>query len=413
MTTPAVNLNQKQIIDATTDLYAYGSVWYTIHTETVQHEKQESRPESVSHPKTKSGWRNPGDWSHYVHVATTTPGNRVILGNPETDNFWTIYNDGVNWSNGVYGVPAFPTWLENSAVNKALLKLKNQSVDLSVAFGERKETGDLAIKAVSLTADAISAALNWKKGVAKSGSKLTQAGNRLWQQLKHETPKTIKMKSKLDHYGRGFIDNFLEVQYGVRPLKMDCYGAVSALNAKESDGNPYYAAIKANGRDNEDTIWYRASGFDSAMGYNVHVAVSHRCHVSLFYECDMPLYASLSKLGITNPASTAYELLPFSFVLDWFLPVGNYLSAMDATVGWSFRSGTITTVTKMTASSPTPTGSGSGFRILSGVPYSESGTRFQREVLSSSPGPRFPSFKNPLSGQHVANAIALVVSVFL
>jgi len=32
--------------------------------------------------------------------------------------------------------------------------------------------------------------------------------------------------------------------------------------------------------------------------------------------------------GFTNPASVAWELLPYSFVIDWFVPVGNYLQAL-------------------------------------------------------------------------------------
>jgi len=30
-------------------------------------------------------------------------------------------------------------------------------------------------------------------------------------------------------------------------------------------------------------------------------------------------------LGLTNPESIAWELVPFSFVADWFIPIGNYL----------------------------------------------------------------------------------------
>lgn len=36
--------------------------------------------------------------------------------------------------------------------------------------------------------------------------------------------------------------------------------------------------------------------------------------------------AAVAGLGINNPASIVWEAIPFSFVLDWFLPVGNFLS---------------------------------------------------------------------------------------
>jgi hypothetical protein len=36
----------------------------------------------------------------------------------------------------------------------------------------------------------------------------------------------------------------------------------------------------------------------------------------------------LGALGLNNPAGVLWEKLPYSFVIDWFLPVGNYLEAL-------------------------------------------------------------------------------------
>lgn len=38
--------------------------------------------------------------------------------------------------------------------------------------------------------------------------------------------------------------------------------------------------------------------------------------------------AYLSMLGFDNPARTIWELVPFSFVLDWFIPVGDFLEQL-------------------------------------------------------------------------------------
>lgn len=38
--------------------------------------------------------------------------------------------------------------------------------------------------------------------------------------------------------------------------------------------------------------------------------------------------AYLMMLGFDNPARTIWELVPFSFVLDWFLPIGDYLEQL-------------------------------------------------------------------------------------
>lgn len=48
---------------------------------------------------------------------------------------------------------------------------------------------------------------------------------------------------------------------------------------------------------------------------------------------------ALSQLGVTNPLATAWELLPLSFVADWLLPIGDFLSALTGPLGTEFVSG--------------------------------------------------------------------------
>jgi hypothetical protein len=48
-----------------------------------------------------------------------------------------------------------------------------------------------------------------------------------------------------------------------------------------------------------------------------------------------------ARLGLLNPAEVIWELVPFSFVADWFLPIGDYLSALDAPMRFSHVGGTI------------------------------------------------------------------------
>jgi len=39
-----------------------------------------------------------------------------------------------------------------------------------------------------------------------------------------------------------------------------------------------------------------------------------------------------AKFGLLNPFEVIWELVPFSFVADWFVPIGNYLRAWDASL---------------------------------------------------------------------------------
>jgi hypothetical protein len=49
--------------------------------------------------------------------------------------------------------------------------------------------------------------------------------------------------------------------------------------------------------------------------------------------------AELETLGLLNPLSLAWELLPYSFVIDWFLPIGDYLAATTASAGMTWVNG--------------------------------------------------------------------------
>jgi hypothetical protein len=43
--------------------------------------------------------------------------------------------------------------------------------------------------------------------------------------------------------------------------------------------------------------------------------------------------ALASQLGVVNPASIAWELIPFSFIVDWFLNVGDFLNQFSDFLG--------------------------------------------------------------------------------
>jgi hypothetical protein len=61
----------------------------------------------------------------------------------------------------------------------------------------------------------------------------------------------------------------------------------------------------------------------------VKQVVKIACNVRI----DNPALATAQAVGLTNPALVAWELVPYSFVIDWFLPIGNWLTAIAPLVG--------------------------------------------------------------------------------
>jgi hypothetical protein len=122
--------------------------------------------------------------------------------------------------------------------------------------------------------------------------------------------------------------------------------------------------------------------------------------------------SNLAKVGILNPLQLAWEVVPYSFVVDWFLPIGNWLGGLDAAAGLDFESGYQTTLLKQDQStieslwwdrtSPTPA------RQVKSVSEFRKFAQMSRTTLTSFPSAPAPRFKNPLSMSHMASALALL-----
>lgn len=117
------------------------------------------------------------------------------------------------------------------------------------------------------------------------------------------------------------------------------------------------------------------------------------------------------RVGLTNPAQWAWEALPFSFLIDWVMPVGNYLQALTATQGLTFVDGCISIQLRdnlklidfMTV--PTP-GAVIKSWVARDLTVSIDALVFKRVPISN-PAPAL-YVKSPFSATHVANALALL-----
>lgn len=121
-----------------------------------------------------------------------------------------------------------------------------------------------------------------------------------------------------------------------------------------------------------------------------------------------------NQMGMVNPVAIAWALVPFSFIVDWFVNVGNVLNGMTDFVGVSQSKAFITRYTKFNGRSET------GSRLNSPDPfthelqeYTTSGGFTYRVVVDKLPGPSLRA--NVPSGLAItrgATAISLLVSIF-
>jgi hypothetical protein len=102
--------------------------------------------------------------------------------------------------------------------------------------------------------------------------------------------------------------------------------------------------------------------------------------------------------------------MPWSFVIDWFLPVGNYIEQMSlVTGGLKIKDPSITETVRNVASGSVMVYDSSGYRR--GIcRYWESQNYKTRSLTLN--GPPLPRFKSPLSISHFQNALALLATQF-
>jgi hypothetical protein len=117
---------------------------------------------------------------------------------------------------------------------------------------------------------------------------------------------------------------------------------------------------------------------------------------------------ALASRGFTNPSEILWEKIPFSFVVDWVLPIGEYLNTIDSGLGWEVLAGTLSKRLTAKGQSWVTSRPSSGWSKLS---VTGSDKRFfkslYRSTLDDVPFPRLLP-KNPLSLTHVANSVALL-----
>lgn len=209
---------------------------------------------------------------------------------------------------------------------------------------------------------------------------------------------------------KAIADGWLELQYGWIPLVKDVFSTAESFERLYKNKPPRGVS--------------RVSGFREVTEESntpvQHCIQTTRKHAKVELKL-MARYSStstplrtLKELGLTNPALIAWDLLPFSFVADWFLPIGAWLGQLDATLGIHFDVGSQTQCTENTVDIQRSASN----TLYAGMIYDENSSASKRMVvinrigLFTMPVALLPTAKNPFSVTHAANSIALLQQSF-
>lgn len=155
--------------------------------------------------------------------------------------------------------------------------------------------------------------------------KAAKKGNVLkaWNELRGTRTSTLPSYVKVDpgKNRKNLADNWLQLQYGWKPLLEDIYKAMKHLAYTQNRDFTKVYRVR-HGKDWEGDI---------PIGSSMRAGGSVSCRRTIVAKVTSINQASL--LGLSNPSATAWELLPWSFVADWFIPVSSYLEAINLRAG--------------------------------------------------------------------------------
>jgi len=112
---------------------------------------------------------------------------------------------------------------------------------------------------------------------------------------------------------------WLAMQYGWLPFVSDVFEAWKAYEELTAPPKSLSFVVTA-----KNSISWNGSAEPTNYTCNNRRVDSVRLKYTLTEELSAP-----RSLGLLDPASVAWELTPWSFVIDWFVPVGEYLEVLN------------------------------------------------------------------------------------
>ena len=222
-------------------------------------------------------------------------------------------------------------------------------------------------------------------------------------------PKADRRKA-LKALSGGYLANaWLELQYGWKPLLSDIYSMADFIKPK-----PAKNTVRSSGRESSQVC----HGLSSYPDADIYLKVNERRRHLKVSVANTPSLGE--RLGLTDPATIAWELTPFSFVIDWFMPIGSIIAALHAKQAMSVTMCCDTSVTNQFAQLPVY----SGGRYGNFVCMQSATATFDAVSMTRSVYPSLPSVWQILGNQyarsivnesdpifdHLANAAALARS---
>lgn len=217
---------------------------------------------------------------------------------------------------------------------------------------------------------------------------------------------------------KSLANNWLELQYGWKPLLSDLDGALQLLAQYNYGAKSWQVARGSAKMENTDkrTLAYNPHGIPIPVGvYADTWRWGHK--VGVRYRVANSNLSFLAQTGFTNPINLVWELIPWSFVVDWFIPIGPWLESLDGFSGLEFDKGYEVSF-KRRVTTAEVNADGKSTTANPHVDYRFRGSYWRDQVqldripLLGFPSLSLPSFNPRITALRAANALALIRQAF-
>lgn len=296
--------------------------------------------------QTQSAWTKTKTWNR-------TPGYRALVASgsrlpdqPFAYRYITasggsasFYGGNLTYSEGFYVFPGYLT-VDSDLVSRVLLdlvdKAKGQQWNVPVFVAEGRKTAQMVYsRAVHLAM----MVRELRRGrIDRFAAMFHDSVSRPSRRMKNRWKTDLGRDAVTAH-----ADIWLEAQYGWVPFMLDVRNAVNALMDVIEEPANTVGTVRTRRRRSDVFVspeelmyswatqgvrtWCAARVYDSQQ-----VRATWRFSPGVN---DLP-----GRFGLLNPLEVVWELVPFSFVADWFFPIGDYLSALDAPFRFNHVGGT-------------------------------------------------------------------------
>jgi len=347
----------------------------SVHSNGVKTNGQYVKPTNFSYFKTKV-WEPVGTYSYYNMTDPVDQGYRRV--GTLADSFSLRYNTGIeDRSSAVYA----------ACVKKLYDKIRNADTNLAIDLFERRQTARM----LSNSFEAIPKVVGWARKART-----------------HYDPKRMSVEQGTKAIGNAW----LSYTYGWKPLLSTIYGLSQFVRST-------YQTREVKARSGTTSTSKSKSSNPLQAPWAHQDVRSQRWEIGATFQITEPALYDLTRLTTLNPLAIAWELVPYSFVVDWFLDIGGYLQAWEQSLmmGLQFQHGYKSYSEKFETTGSyqgvwTPSGFTRGPYDIN-APWKRVFTQHSRSKLTSMPKVPTPRLDVRLGWQRMTSAAALLQQILV